>query len=78
MNSATLCVTFVLKKCREAENLRITDAVCFTRSALAYEYLDFLLVSRHFSETVRSVPTETLSSNCENFSGHNTFNDLSS
>ena len=27
MNSATLWVTFVLKKCRETENLRITDAV---------------------------------------------------
>ena len=29
MNSATLGVSFVLKKCREAENSRTTDAVWY-------------------------------------------------
>ena len=38
MNSATLWVTFVLKKCQEAENSRITDAVC-SRDALRVVYV---------------------------------------
>ena len=39
MNSVTLWVTFLLKKCREAENSRTTDAVCVVATTSTCKFL---------------------------------------